>query len=121
MRSSNCWRALSRLTEKGCVFHMNSRELIRATATDEDRRSEAIVVSFRSEWYNKLRRGTFSAIIRTCVPTRIEPRWLYFHINRPISAICGRAPIRSIRTISRELALALASELDLSASTIEEY
>jgi predicted transcriptional regulator len=100
---------------------MNSSELAHATAKTERERSDAIVVSFNPDWYEKIKKGTFSTIIRRLVPSTIEPRWLYFHINRPIKAICGRAPIRSTRRISRETALEFGSELDLSVSEIEEY
>jgi predicted transcriptional regulator len=100
---------------------MNSPQLILATAKTEDTRSDGIVVSFNREWYEKVKTGTFSAIIRRAVPTAIRPRWLYFHINHPIKAICGRAQIHSVRRINREIALTSARELDLSLVEIDEY
>jgi predicted transcriptional regulator len=55
------------------------------------------------------------------VPTSIQPRWLYFHINAPKSAICTRAEIRSVENINRAKAIQIARELDLSEEEIRNY
>jgi hypothetical protein len=98
-----------------------SHELAFATAKNESERSDAIVVSFNHNWYEKIKKGSFSAIIRKRVPMSTEPKWLYFHVNSPISAICARAPIRSIRRVSRQSAQAHAGRLNMSELQVSDY
>lgn len=100
---------------------MNSPHRILAKAVDPESRSEAIVVSFGSEWYESLRARRFTAVIRKRVPASIQPRWLYFHINSPKSAICARAEIHSVEIIDRASALQIRRELDISQEQILDY
>ena len=100
---------------------MNGPNRIIAKAVDSESRSEAIVVSFGSEWYASLRGQRFTAVIRKRVPASTQPHWLYFHINSPKGAICARAEIRSVETIDRSRALQIKRELDLSEALILDY
>jgi hypothetical protein len=100
---------------------MNKTHRIPAKAIDPESRSDAIVVSFGCEWYESLRAGRFSAVIRKRVPASVQPRWLYFHINSPRSAICARAEIRSVEILGIADVLQLRHELDLSEEQILMY
>jgi hypothetical protein len=100
---------------------MDSSHRILAKAVDSESRSDAIVVSFGSEWYESLRHKRFTSVIRKRVPTSIKPRWLYFHINAPKSAVCARAEIRSIENINCARAIQIARELDLSEEEVRNY
>ena len=100
---------------------MKSTGRIAAKAVDPESRSEAVVVSFGSEWYDSLRGKKFSAVIRKRVPSSIRPRWLYFHINSPKSAICARATILAVEAIDRSRALKIRRDLDLSEEQIVKY
>ena len=100
---------------------MSGAHRILAKAVDPGSRSEAIVVSFGSEWYESLRGRRFTAVIRKRVPVSIQPRWLYIHINKPKSAICARAEIRAVEMIDRSSALKMWRELDLSEEQILNY
>ena len=95
--------------------------MIIAKAQTKLERSDAIVVSFGAKWYQKIQSSSFSVIIRKRVPTGDHPRWLYFHVNTPVSRICARATIRSIQHLSLEEALALANEIDLPDRDIKTY
>lgn len=92
-----------------------------AKAVDVESRSDAIVVSFGAEWYDRLRDRRFTSIIRKRIVKNIQPRWLYFHINAPKSAICARAKINSIETIDLSAAIRSGSELALSTEEILAY
>lgn len=100
---------------------MNSAHRILAKAVAPESQSEAIVVSFGSEWYESLRGKQFTAVIRKRIPANTRPSWLYFHINSPKSAICARAEILSIEKITRSRALQIRRELDLSEEQILKY
>jgi len=100
---------------------MSSADRIPAKAANRESRSEAIVVSFRSDWYLSLRAHRFTAVIRKRVPLSVHPRWMYFHLNSPISAICARADILSVEMIDRSKAIQLSRELDLSEDQIVGY
>ena len=100
---------------------MDSAHRIIAKALDLESRSDAIVVSFGLEWYESLRSGRFTSVIRKRVPANIHPQWLYFHINAPKSAICARAEVHSVETISLAKAIQIARELDLSEKEIRKY
>ena len=99
---------------------MNSSRII-AKALNLESKSDAIVVSFGSEWYESLRGKRFTSVIRKRVPATTKPHWLYFHINSPVSAICGRAEIISVNTIDRATSLDIRRELDLSKEQILSY
>jgi hypothetical protein len=94
---------------------------IAAKAADVQSRSDAIVVSFGSEWYDGLKDRKFSAVIRKRIPTSFMPRWLYFHINSPKSAICARAEILSMGEINNAQATRMTRTLDLSTDRIQAY
>jgi hypothetical protein len=100
---------------------MSRPDLVLAKAVNPAARSEAIVVSFGSEWYASLRSGRFTAVIRKRVPASTQPHWLYFHINSPKSAICARADILAVEKIDRSKALQIKRELDLSEDRILDY
>jgi predicted transcriptional regulator len=100
---------------------MTSHILIPAKAITDAELSNAIVVSFDSEWYEHLLAKRFSVVIRKRVPKRRKFEWLYLHINSPVSAICGRAQIKTITDIPMEQAIALAREIALSPDEIKSY
>lgn len=81
----------------------------------------AIVVSFHSSWQQKIRRSAFSVVLRKRIPTATHPQRMYLHVNSPIGAICARAQIKEMRNISREDALKLGDEINLSAENIINY
>lgn len=92
-----------------------------AKAVTKDEQSDAIVVSFNSDCDKKLLDGSFSAVIRKRIPRSVAPKWLYLHINSPVSAICGRARIKTIKDISLDEALAISNQLDLAPDVIRKY
>src|SRR5438128_629801 len=92
-----------------------------AKANTVNEQSDSIVVSFSSEWHPLLLGKKFGAVLRKRIPRTVHPRLLYFHINAPVSAICGRAEIESIREISFSQATALSKELALTPSEIATY
>ena len=100
---------------------MSNATRMLAKAVSRESRSEAIVVSFGSEWYDSLRGKRFTAVIRKRVPSNFQPRFLYFHMNSPRSAICARAEILSVEVIDRARALEIRHELDLSEEQILRY
>ena len=100
---------------------MNDQDLISAKATRPEEQSEAIVVSFGAEWQEHLLAKDFSVVIRKRVPKAATFKWLYFHINAPVSAICARAPIVKISTETTTHALALAKKINLSPTEISSY
>lgn len=100
---------------------VNNKLKIKAKADSLEGRSNAIVVSFDFGWLAKLKRGSFSWVLRKRIPTSITPEYLYFHINSPLSALTARARIFEARPITRQEALAEKSKLDLKESEILDY
>ncbi|MFN8703331.1 MAG: hypothetical protein ACK5X0_14570 [Rhodospirillales bacterium] len=92
-----------------------------AKALDGADRSDSIIVSFDSEWHSKLHESNFSVIIRKRTPAIARPKFLYFHINAPVSKICGRAEIFSIRDIDGKRAVELSKEIGIHPSSILKY
>jgi predicted transcriptional regulator len=92
-----------------------------AKAHDASDQSDSIIVSFDATWHSKIRQSTFSVIIRKRTPTSAKPKWLYFHINAPISRICGRAKIKSIQDINEKRAVELSKEIGIAADEITSY
>lgn len=100
---------------------MPSLDRISAKAKEVEDRSDAIVVSFDAKWYAPIRARTLSLVIRKRIPTSCQPKWLYFHVNSPKSAICARARLTSIAYMPTELVRTFSSELALSSREIDEY
>ena len=98
-----------------------SKARVIAKATTQELQSDAIVVSFVSEWYSRIKRKSFKVVIRKRVPKKIKPRWLYFHVNAPISAICACAEIISVNNISFSEATKLSHQIDMSEAEIHKY
>jgi predicted transcriptional regulator len=96
-------------------------KLISAKATNIADQSDAIVVSFSDIWHQPLLRREFCAVIRKRIPKSLNAKWLYFHINSPISAICARAEIESFGEISIEKACGISTALGLSVEEIKDY
>lgn len=92
-----------------------------ATATSAETRSDAIIVSFDSVWYSRLRNRSFSAVMRKRIPTTLSPKWIYFHVNSPKGAICGRARLDATRTVNAGTVLELSTELGLTREAIAKY
>lgn len=100
---------------------MNTDERIPAKAISAEDQSDAVVVSFGAEWRGKLATQTFNIVIRKRVPSSSNFKWIYFHINSPVGAICARAPIRRIAYITRKAAVGAAKRIGLSAAEITSY
>lgn len=100
---------------------MNSTQLPSAKAQTVEERSDAIIVSFNSGWRQRLLDKEFSLIIRKRIPTTSAPKWLYFHLNAPISAICARAEISWIGKKSLSYVMGHSTELGLERSEIKAY
>lgn len=96
-------------------------KMIYAKALTDDDRSDSIIVSFDSAWLQKILDATFSAVIRKRVPVSVIPSWIYFHINAPFSEIRARARIDTIKMISKQDAVRLHKQLDLSIDEIRAY
>lgn len=94
--------------------------VISAKASNVEDRSSAIIVSFDSRWHSALSSGRISTIIRKRIPNS-SYEWIYFHINRPISAICGRAKIEFSGKIMLSEAIQSAEEIGLSVREISTY
>ena len=100
---------------------MSIQGQIPAKAITADEQSDALVVSFGAEWLSHLAAKDFSVVIRKRVPVSQNFKWLYFHVNSPVGAICARAPINKIFSIAIKDAVALAPKINLSASDIAIY
>jgi predicted transcriptional regulator len=100
---------------------MTKQALIEAKATTPAEQSDAIVVSFGADWHKPLLANDFSVVIRKRVPKQRSFKWIYFHINSPVSRICGRAPIVRIFDATLNDAVALAGAIRLSPAEIASY
>lgn len=100
---------------------MTNQDRIPAKATTPSEQSDAIVVSFGPEWHDHLLAKRFSVVIRKRVPKATSYKWLYFHANSPVGAICARAPISKIFTASPREAVALAKKIHLTPAEIRSY
>jgi predicted transcriptional regulator len=94
---------------------------IAAKAVRPEERSDSIVVSFGPDWLQPLQGRKFTAVIRKRVPKGARPKWIYFHINAPISALCGRAEIRSLDELAVGKVIKMGNELALSPAQIRSY
>ena len=95
--------------------------MITAKANELSEMSDAIVVSFSSFWKTQIENNQFSAIIRKRVPLKIQPKWIYFHVNAPVGEICGRAFVNSLSNLSKNLAVQSSKKLCLSEKEILKY
>ncbi len=100
---------------------MSSVGLVESKATSDRSRSDAVVVSFGSEWYEPLRRLEFRLVIRKRVPVTMSPRWMYLHVNAPRSAICARGVVQSVGMLDLSSALRRAEDIRLPEAAIREY
>jgi predicted transcriptional regulator len=100
---------------------MTNHILLHAKALTDAEQSNAIVVSFAAKWHQHLLSRDFSLVIRKRVPRSRTFEWLYFHINSPVGAICGRAQIKHISNMKVEHAIALANKINLSPEEIKSY
>jgi predicted transcriptional regulator len=100
---------------------MSNETTIPAKATTPAEQSDSIVVSFGAEWHQHLLSKAFSVVIRKRIPKNSSFDWLYFHINSPISALCGRAKIAKIMSVTEKEAVALAKQIHLSPAEIKSY
>jgi predicted transcriptional regulator len=100
---------------------MANQKVIPAKATTPAEQSDSIVVSFAAEWHQYMLAKAFSVVIRKRIPKSKLFNWLYFHINSPISAICGRAEIEKIFSATAEEAFNLTKQINLSVAEIASY
>jgi predicted transcriptional regulator len=100
---------------------MNNPIRPRAKATSDAEQSDGIVVSFGAKWHPHLIARDLKLVIRKRTPRNRKFSWLYFHVNSPVSAICGRAKIESISRLTLEQAIAQASNIKLSPEDIRAY
>ncbi|MFL1462434.1 hypothetical protein ACI6QG_09555 [Roseococcus sp. DSY-14] len=87
----------------------------------KERTTEAVVVSFHSSWQEKIKKSAFTTILRKRIPLNSRPQRIYFHVNSPIGAICARAKIEDVKTISKSEALNLELSINLTAEKILQY
>jgi predicted transcriptional regulator len=99
---------------------MNS-EKPQAKALRPEEMSDAIVVSFEAKWQEKLDSQLVDIVIRKRVPKDRSFRWIYFHINSPVSSICGRARIVRIGNLSSHDILAFSDRIGLTEKEILSY
>ncbi len=100
---------------------MTEGTLIPAKAASVKDQSDAIVVSFHSDWYSHIQARDFSIVIRKQTPKFRAFDWLYFHVNSPVSAICARAPILKTFRANLQEVLDLASAVNLTPAEIRDY
>jgi predicted transcriptional regulator len=100
---------------------MMNPDTIAAKAITPEEQSDSIVVSFGADWHQLLLVKGFSVVIRKRVPKSSSFKWLYFHVNSPISALCGRAEIKEIFNASPTEAVGLAKQIALSPAEITVY
>jgi predicted transcriptional regulator len=100
---------------------MNEQPTIPAKATTPAEQSDSIVVSFGAEWHPHLLSKAFSVVIRKRIPKSSSFEWLYFHVNSPFSALCGRAKIEKIFSATEKEAVALAKDIHLSPAEVKSY
>ena len=100
---------------------MSNETTIPAKATTPAEQSDSIVVSFGAEWHQQLLSKAFSLVIRKRIPKNSAFDWLYFHINSPVGAICGRAKIAEIVSVTQKEAVALTKQINLSPAEIKSY
>ncbi len=92
-----------------------------AKALNAEEMSDAIVVSFEAKWQEKLDSQLIDIVIRKRVPKNKSFRWIYFHINSPVSSICGRARIVRIGNISSHDILEFSDRIGLNQKDIISY
>lgn len=100
---------------------MTPPSLAPATAGDDSNESDAIVVSFDTKWHQLLTRRGFSVVIRKRVPKTRPKKWMYLHIKSPIGAICARAELTAIGTMTVAEAVSRKKDIGLSAEEIRSY
>lgn len=100
---------------------MTDKQRIPAKANGIGEQSDAIVVSFDARWHSHLQAKDFSIVLRKRIPRSATFTWLYFHINNPISAICGRARIRRTAIAKKRDAVRMARLAQLLPAEIENY
>jgi predicted transcriptional regulator len=86
-----------------------------------EEQSDAIVVSFDAQWHGPLNEKSFNLVLRKRIPQVSAFKWLYFHVNNPVSAICGRGLINRTFAITRSEAIRSRKALNLSVPEIESY
>lgn len=79
-----------------------------------------VAVAFNSEELPRIERALFTAVIRRQIPA-IAPSHLYFHVNRPISAIVARARVWSVRKVAPGEALSMSGQLNMTRAQIAAY
>jgi predicted transcriptional regulator len=114
-------KAPKKLIEVSLPLDAINAARIPAKATTPADQSDSIVVSFGAAWYQHLLAKDFSAVIRKRIPKNNSFKWLYFHINSPVSAICGRAEIKQIFSATAKEAVTLAKQINLSVDEISSY
>jgi predicted transcriptional regulator len=100
---------------------MTNKELPLAKALNTLEKSDAIVVSFGSEWFERLKAKSFSSVIRKRIPYSTDFNWLYIHINSPIGAVCARSKIKKISIKSKNEAISMSKKIDLTNEEISAY
>jgi hypothetical protein len=95
--------------------------MITIKATSPEEVSNSIIVSFSYDYNNKILNNKFTAIIRKRIPKDKNIKWIYFHVNRPISSICARAKIISTDLITPKMAENISTELSLKLEIIQDY
>lgn len=100
---------------------MNHSDLESAKAQNAEERSDSIIVSFGAEWLDPLLKRAFSVVIRKRIPKTFTAKWMYFHVNSPVSAICGRGSIESTIELTAKEVVRLSKEITLPPAEITAY
>ena len=90
------------------------------TINTESHPNGAIIVAINAKWKPIFETNQPSSIIRRRVPSR-NVSSLYFYFNTPISAICAKCTVLSVKPVSLQRAISAKNELMMTKVDIEQY
>lgn len=88
---------------------------------DAGDRSNAIILSFGAKWAAPIRTCSLKWVIRKRVPAAINPDFVYFHVNAPVSAIIARGRVETIDQVPSAFAVEQSQNLQMAKSDIRAY
>lgn len=83
--------------------------------------SNAIVVSFHSEWQHRLESGQVDVFFRKRGPRSLKPGWAYVYLGAPESVLVGRLPIKEHRVVGKTEALEYAHSAGMTEIALSKY
>lgn len=88
----------------------------------KDSTYKAIVLPFSSRWKEDVTAGHVKVVFRKKGPSaRAAPQWAYAYFGSPISAICAKLRLDSIKTLPLHEALQLSRDGLLTEEELENY